>query len=72
MPFHQRFLYDLRFFRYKALKSPTLFSMTLRTQLLDAFHHLVPNDNFHCQTPLKNAEFDLFSSKKTVGKYGCE
>jgi len=23
-------------------------------------HHLVPNENFHCQTPLKNAEFDLF------------
>jgi len=26
-------------------------SMTLRTQLPDAFHHLVPNDNFHCQMP---------------------
>jgi len=30
----------------------------------DAFHHLVSNDNFHCQTPLKNAKFDLFGSEK--------
>jgi len=37
-------------------------SMTLRTRLPDAFHHLLPNDNFHCQTPLKNAKFDLFGS----------
>jgi len=39
-------------------------SMTLRTRLPNAFHHLVPNDNFHCQTPLKNAKFDLFDSEK--------
>jgi len=39
-------------------------SMTLRTRLPDTFHHLVPNDNFHCQTPLKNAKFDLFGSEK--------
>jgi len=39
-------------------------SMMLRTRLPDAFHHLVPNDNFHWQTPLKNAKFDLFSSEK--------
>jgi len=25
----------------------------VQTRLPDAFHHLVPNDNFHCQTPLK-------------------
>ena len=30
----------------------------------DAFHHLVPNDNFHCQSPLRNAKFDLFRSEK--------
>ena len=24
-----------------------------RTRLPDSFHHLVPNDNFHCQTPLE-------------------
>jgi len=44
----------------------TNFSMTLRTRLPDAFHHLglVPNDNFYCQTPLKNAKFDLFGSEK--------
>jgi len=35
-------------------------SMTLRTRLPDVFHHLVPNNNFLCQTPLKNAKFDLF------------
>jgi len=38
-------------------------SMTLRTRLPNAFHHLVPNDNFHCQTPLKNAKFYLFGSE---------
>jgi len=32
--------------------------------LPDAFHHLLPNDNFYCQTPLKNVTFDLFGSKK--------
>jgi len=36
--------------------------MSLQTWLPDAFHHLVPNDNFHCEMPLKNAEFDLFGS----------
>jgi len=25
--------------------------------------HLVPNDNFHCQTPVKNAKFDLLAVK---------
>jgi len=39
-------------------------SMTLRARLPDAFQHLVPNDNFHCQTPLKNVKFDLFGSEK--------
>jgi len=29
------------------------FEVTLKTRLPDAFHHLVPNDNFHCQTPFK-------------------
>jgi len=29
------------------------------------FHHLVPSENFHCDTPLKNAKFDLFGSKNT-------
>ena len=57
MPFLRRFMYDLPFWRYKAL-------MTLRTRLSDAFHHLVPNDNFDCQTPLKNAKFDLFGTDK--------
>jgi len=38
-------------------------SMTLRTRLPAAFHHLVPNDNFHCQTPLKNATFYIFGSE---------
>jgi len=28
-------------------------TLRLRTRLPDAFHHLVPNDNFYCQTPLK-------------------
>jgi len=36
----------------------------LRTRLPDAFHHLVPSDNFYCQTLLKNAKFDLLGSKK--------
>jgi len=39
--------------------------MTLRTRFPDAFHHLVPNNNFHCQTPLKNAKHDLFGSEKS-------
>jgi len=38
--------------------------MTVRTWLSESFHHLVPNDNLHCQTPLKNAKFDLFGSEK--------
>jgi len=37
--------------------------MMLWTWLPDAFHHLVPNDNFHYQTPLKNARFDLFGNE---------
>jgi len=40
-------------------------SMTLRTRLPDAFHHLVPNDNFPCQMPSKNAKFNLFGSEKS-------
>jgi len=31
--------------------------------LTDACYHLVPTDYLHCQTPSKNAKFDLF---------GCE
>jgi len=38
--------------------------MTFLTRLPYAFYHLVPSDNFYCQTPLKNAKFDLFGSKK--------
>jgi len=38
-------------------------SKTLRTRLPDAFRHLVPNDHFHYQTPLKNANCDLFGSE---------
>jgi len=39
------------------------------------FYHVEPNDNFHCQTPLKKPKFDLFVSEKCqlanlVG--GCE
>jgi len=50
------------FCRYKALKSPTLFSMTLRTRLPDAFHHLAQTINY--QTHFKNAKFDLGDSEK--------
>jgi len=32
------------------------FSMMMRTRLSDAFHCLVPNVNFYCQTALKNAK----------------
>ena len=35
----------------------------LRTRLPDAFHHLVPNDNFQCQAPMKNAKFDLVGNE---------
>jgi len=62
-PSEEVFLYHLPFCRYKALRSLTLFSMTLRTLLQDAFRHLVPNDNFYCQTSLKNAKLDLFGSE---------
>jgi len=37
----------------------------LRTQFLDGFRQLVPNDKFHCQTPLKNSKFDSFGSEKS-------
>ena len=60
MPFCGSFLYDLLF-------SPTLFLMTFRTRLPDTFHHLVPNDHFQCQTPLKNAKFVI-----PVLRYGSE
>jgi len=39
-------------------------SMTLRRWLPNSFHHLVPNDNFHCQMPLKNAKFNIFGTEK--------
>jgi len=39
------------------------FDDVTRTRLPGAFHNLVPNDNFHCQTPLKNAKFDLFGNE---------
>jgi len=35
----------------------------IRIRLSDAFHHSVPSDNLQCQTPLKNAKFDLFGSE---------
>jgi len=38
--------------------------MTFGTRLPDAFHHLVPYDNFNCQTPLINSKFDLFGNEK--------
>jgi len=60
------FLYELLFHLYKAfkIKSPTLFSkLRSRTLLPDAFHYLISNDNFDCQTPLKNAKFDLLGSE---------
>jgi len=34
-------------------------SMMVPTRLPDAFHHFMTNDNFHCQTPLRKAKFDL-------------
>ena len=46
-------------------------SMTLRTWSPDAFRHVVPNGNFHCQRPLENAKFNM-SVKMSVGKSGCE
>ena len=58
------FLYDLLFCRYKALKSSTIFSMSLRTRVSDALHNLMLNDNFHCQAPWKNAKYDVFGSVK--------
>jgi len=60
------FLCELPFRRYKAFQSPTLFSkfgMTLRTRLPDTFHYLILNEHFDCQTPLKNAKFDLFGNE---------
>jgi len=52
------FLRDLPFCRYNALIDVThpIFeiSTTVLTRLTDAFHHLVPKDNFHCQTPMKS------------------
>jgi len=36
----------------------------LRTWSPVAFYHFMPNDIFHCQTPLKNGTFDLFGSEK--------
>jgi len=30
----------------------------------NAYQHLVPNDNFHCQNAFEKAKFDLFDSEK--------
>jgi len=49
---------------FKVIHTVFKISMMLRTRLPDGFHHLVPNYNFHCQVPLKNAKFDLFGSEK--------
>jgi len=35
----------------------------LRTGLLDAFRHLLPNDNFHSQTPVKMPHLTYFAVK---------
>jgi len=40
--------------------------MTVPKRLPDVFHDLMPNDNFQCQTPLKNANFDLFGSENAI------
>ena len=58
VPFLRRFLYDLPFWSYSALKPPIIFLMAV------ARCFLVPNDNFHCQTPSMNTKFDLFGSAK--------
>jgi len=46
--------------------------MTLRTWLPDAFHYLISSDNCHCQTPLKNAKFHLFSSENASWQICCK
>jgi len=38
--------------------------MMLRKRLPGTFHQVLPNDNFLCQTPLKNDELDLFGIEK--------
>jgi len=35
----------------------------VKNMVARCFHNLVTNDNFNCQTPLKNAKFDLFGSE---------
>jgi len=65
VPFLQRFFVQLKVLLLQGLEvTYAIFEIlvTFRTQLPDAFHHLVPDDNFHCQTPLKKAKFDLFGS----------
>ena len=47
-------------------------SMSLLTRLPDVFHHLVPNDNFHCQMPLKTPNLTYLAVKMPVGKSHCE
>jgi len=43
----------------------------LRKRLPDAFHHLVLNDNFHCQMRLKMPNLTYLAVKMPVGKSGC-
>ena len=63
LPFLRKF-----FVRLTVLPLHPIFDK-FRTRLPDAFHHCMPNDNFHCETPLKNAKFDLLGSeKKPAGK----
>jgi len=50
--------------------SPTLFSMTLQTWLPDAFHHLVQNDNFHCQTLWKTPKLTYLAVKNASWQIG--
>jgi len=66
--FSGSFLYDLPFCCYtRLLTDPSYFRNfnDNANTVARCFYHLVPNDNFHCQTPLKNAKFDLFGSENT-------
>jgi len=66
-PFSGDFLYDLPFYRcYKGLKTSTLF-WEFRLRYTDAFHRVVPNDNFYAfKTPnlthfaVKNASWQIW------------
>ena len=75
VPFPRRFFVRLAVLPFKGFEvTHPIFDtgIKLRTRLTDAFNHLVSNDNFHCQTPLKTPSLTYLAVKMPGGRSGCK